>query len=94
MIGAVNHIGGSYTSSPNGGVKTESWEIDTTTGVKTYTSGERAGQTEQIMPAKNTTQYATSSGSGNNNTLLYILLAVAGVGTVYLLTKGKKGKKK
>ena len=92
MIGAVNHSGGSYTSSPNGGIKTESWEIDTTTGVKTYTSGERAGQTEQVMPAK--TQYATSTGSGNDNTLLYILLAVAGVGTVYLLTKGKKGKKK
>lgn len=92
MIGAVNHSGGSYTSSPNGGVKTESWEIDTQTGVKTYTYGERAGQTEQVMPAK--TQYATSTGTGNNNTLLYILLAVAGVGTVYLLTKGKKGKKK
>lgn len=92
MIGAVNHSGGSYTSSPNGGVKTESWEIDTTTGIKTYTYGERAGQTDQVMPAK--TQYATSTGSGNNNTLLYILLAVAGVGTVYLLTKGKKGKKK
>lgn len=92
MIGAVNHSGGSYTSSPNGGVKTESWEIDTQTGVKTYTYGERAGQTEQVMPAK--TQYATSTGSGNDNTLLYILLAVAGVGTVYLLTKGKKGKKK
>lgn len=92
MIGTVNHIGGSYTSSPNGGVKTESWEIDTQTGVKTYTYGERAGQSVQVMPAK--TQYATSSGSGNNNTLLYILLAVAGVGTVYFLTKGKKGKKK
>lgn len=92
MIGAVNHSGGSYTSSPNGGVKTESWEIDTQTGIKTYTYGERAGQTEQVMPAK--TQYATSTGSGNDNTLLYILLAVAGVGTVYLLTKGKKGKKK
>lgn len=92
MIGAVNHSGGSYTSSPNGGVKTESWEIDTQTGVKTYTFGERAGQTEQVMPAK--TQYATTTGSGNDNTLLYILLAVAGVGTVYLLTKGKKGKKK
>lgn len=92
MIGAVNHSGGSYTSSPNGGVKTESWEIDTQTGVKTYTYGERAGQTEQVMPAK--TQYATATGSGNSNTLLYILLAVAGVGTVYLLTKGKKGKKK
>jgi hypothetical protein len=93
MIGAVNHSGGSYTSSPNGGVKTESWEIDTTTGVKTYTSGERAGQTEQVMPAKNTTQYATSTGTGNNNTLLYILLAVAGVGVVYIITKSK-GKKK
>lgn len=92
MIGAVNHSGGSYTSSPNGGVKTESWEIDTQTGIKTYTYGERAGQTEQVMPVN--TQYATSTGSGNDNTLLYILLAVAGVGTVYLLTKGKKGKKK
>lgn len=91
MIGAVNHSGGSYTSSPNGGVKTESWEIDTQTGVKTYTYGERAGQSEQVMPAK--TQYATSSGSGNNNTLLYILLAVAGVGVVYFITKSK-GKKK
>lgn len=92
MIGAVNHSGGSYTSSPNDGVKTESWEIDTQTGVKTYTYGERAGQTEQVMPAK--TQYTTSTGLGNDNTLLYILLAVAGVGAVYLLTKGKKGKKK
>ena len=87
MIGEVTHRGGSYTSSDG---KTESWEYDPQTGLKTYTSGPRAGQTERISAGAST---IATAGASEDNTLKYILIALAGASALYLLL-GKKRKSK
>ncbi|MBQ2096668.1 MAG: hypothetical protein II480_00715 [Bacteroidales bacterium] len=87
MIGEVTHRGGSYTSSDG---KTESWEYDPQTGLKTYTSGPRAGQTERISAGAST---IATAGASEGNTLKYILIALAGASALYLLL-GKKRKSK
>lgn len=90
MIGEVTHRGGSYTSSDG---KTESWEYDPQTGLKTYTSGPRAGQTERISAGAST--MATSTvGESEDNTLKYILIALAGATALYLLLGNKRKSKK
>lgn len=90
MIGEVTHRGGSYTSSDG---KTESWEYDPQTGLKTYTSGPRAGQTERISAGAST--MATSTvGTSEDNTLKYILIALAGASALYLLLGNKRKSKK
>ena len=90
MIGEVTHRGGSYTSSDG---KTESWEYDPQTGLKTYTSGPRAGQTERISAGAST--IATSTvGASEDNTLKYILIALAGASALYLLFGNKRKSKK
>ncbi|MBQ5900636.1 MAG: hypothetical protein IIW86_02115 [Clostridia bacterium] len=92
MIGEVTHRGGSYTSSDG---KTESWEYDPQTGLKTYTSGPRAGQTERISAGASTmaTSTVATAGASEDNTLKYILIALAGASALYLLF-GKKRKSK
>ena len=89
MIGEVTHRGGSYTSSDG---KTESWEYDPQTGLKTYTSGPRAGQTERISAGASTIATSTAKAS-EDSTLKYILSALAGASALYLLF-GKKRKSK
>lgn len=90
MIGEVTHRGGSYTSSDG---KTESWEYDPQTGLKTYTSGPRAGQTERISAGAST--MATSAATASeDNTLKYILIALAGASALYLLFGNKRKSKK
>lgn len=89
MIGEVTHRGGSYTSSDG---KTESWEYDPQTGLKTYTSGPRAGQTERISAGAST--MATSAGASDDSTLKYILIALAGASALYLLFGNKRKSKK
>ena len=89
MIGEVTHRGGSYTSSDG---KTESWEYDPQTGLKTYTSGPRAGQTERISAGAST--MATSVGASEDSTLKYILFALAGASALYLLLGNKRKSKK
>lgn len=90
MIGEVTHRGGSYTSSDG---KTESWEYDPQTGLKTYTSGPRAGQTERISAGASTMATATV-GESEDNTLKYILIALAGATALYLLLGNKRKSKK
>ena len=89
MIGEVTHRGGSYTSSDG---KTESWEYDPQTGLKTYTSGPRAGQTERISAGAST--MATSTVASEDSTLKYILFALAGASALYLLLGNKRKSKK
>lgn len=64
MIGAATHHGGAYSSSSG---EYETWEYDASTGVKTYTSGSRAGQTEQVTEPTygGGGNRATSDNSGN-----------------------------
>ena len=88
MIGEVTHRGGSYTSSDG---KTESWEYDPQTGLKTYTSGPRAGQTERISAGAST---IATAGASEDNTLKYILIALAGASALYLLLGNKRKSKK
>lgn len=87
MIGEVTHRGGSYTSSDG---KTESWEYDPQTGLKTYTSGPRAGQTERISAGAST----IATGASEDSTLKYILIALAGASALYLLFGNKRKSKK
>lgn len=87
MIGEVTHRGGSYTSSDG---ETETWEYDYQTGLKTYTSGPRAGQTERISAGAST---MATAGASEDSTLKYILIALAGASALYLLF-GKKRKSK
>lgn len=90
MIGEVTHRGGSYTSSDG---KTESWEYDPYTGLKTYTSGPRAGQTERIS-AGASTMATSAAAASEDNTLKYILIALAGASALYLLFGNKRKSKK
>lgn len=90
MIGEVTHRGGSYTSSDG---ETESWEYDPQTGLKTYTSGPRAGQTERISAGASTMATSTAAAS-EDNTLKYILIALAGASALYLLFGNKRKSKK
>ena len=91
MIGEVTHRGGSYTSSDG---KTESWEYDPQTGLKTYTSGPRAGQTERISAGASTMATSATVGASEDNTLKYILIALAGASALYLLFGNKRKSKK
>lgn len=94
MAGTVIHQGGSYVSSQNGGKEVEAWQT-TSDGVKTYTAGPRAGQTEYVGTSSQMS--ANQSGTPqdtSDNTILYALLAVLGVGAVYLFTNKRNVKSK
>lgn len=84
----AQHSGGSY-SSGNG--ETETWVYDSDTGRKTYTSGSRAGQSEQIAPP-NKFMTVGEENSGNNKPLI-IGAVICIIAAIVFAKKSKSNRK-
>lgn len=84
----AQHSGGSYSS---GDGETETWVYDADTGRKTYTSGSRAGQSEQIAPP-NKFMTVGEENSGSNKAL--IIIAIVGIIAAIGFARRSKSKTK
>ncbi|MBQ2096966.1 MAG: hypothetical protein II480_02220 [Bacteroidales bacterium] len=89
-----SHSTGVYTS---GDGEVETAYIDTTTGRKNYTSGDKAGTSEQVRPpsdkAGTSEQVRQPSAEEDDNMLMWLLLPLAAMAVVKFF-KRKNGKRK
>lgn len=81
-----SHYTGAYTS---GDGEVETAYIDTTTGRKYYTSGDKAGTSEQVRPP----QVRPPSAEEDDNMMMWLLLPLAAMAVVKFF-KRKNGKRK
>ena len=79
-----SHYTGAYTSSDG---EVETAYIDTTTGRKYYTSGDKAGTSEQVR------QPSANDAEEDDNMLMWLLLPLAAM-VVVKFFKRKNGKRK
>lgn len=85
----AQHSGGSYSS---GDGATETWVYDADTGRKTYTSGSRAGQSEQIAPPNKFMTVSEENSGSSNKTL--IIIAIVGIIAAIVFARRSKSKTK
>lgn len=86
-----SHSTGVYTS---GDGEVETAYIDTTTGRKYYTSGDKAGTSEQVRPPSDKAeQVRPPSAEEDDNMLMWVLLPLAAMAVVKFF-KRKNGKRK
>lgn len=84
----AQHSGGSYSSDKR---ETETWVYDADTGRKTYTSGSRAGQSEQIAPPK---KFMTVGEENSSSNKPLIIIAVVGIIAAIVFARMRKSKTK
>ena len=89
-----SHYTGAYTS---GDGEVETAYIDTTTGRKSYTSGDKAGTSEQVRPPSDKAgtfeQVRPPSAEEDDNMLMWLLLPLAAMAVVKFF-KRKNGNRK
>ena len=92
-----SHYTGAYTSSDG---EVETAYVDTTTGRKNYTSGDKAGTSEQVRQpsdkagtSEQVRQPSANDAEEDDNMLMWLLLPLAAMAVVKFF-KRKNGKRK